>query len=124
MNFEQNVALLKFYLKQHGWEYLKSDHLYEYYISSNTIKLNIPLVHNDSQFPEIFEISLKRIKMQSPTIANLPVFKVLLAQCKNMRQKYSIKKDEWILSEPNSKYNLNEIPDIYIPKNNIFETKE
>jgi hypothetical protein len=124
MSFQQNVKLLKHYLRLHGWKYKNTDELFEYFENHLNIEFKLPLIKADIDYPKMFEISLKKLKKTSPEISNLPLFNVLISQCKNMRQKYSKVKSEWILSEPNCKYNLGEIPDIYIPKNYIFESLE
>lgn len=121
MNFEQNIDLLKVYLKRNGWFLFSETQLFEQYKNDLGIELRFPKIKDDPEYPNLYEISLKKIKKINPKLSDHPVMTLLLAQCKNMRQKYSKEKKEWILSEPNSKYNLNEIPDIYIPKNYIFE---
>jgi hypothetical protein len=120
----ENLLLLKSYLSRYGWKYSGKDELFEYYNNHLDIRLKFPLVIADEEYPRMLEMSLKKIKKINPEISLLPVFKILTAQCKNIKQKYSKEKKDWILSQPNSKYNLNEIPDIYIPKNDIFGTKE
>jgi len=123
MNFEKNYSRLKFYLTQYGWELTGKDELFEYYRNNLHVELKFPQKKNDSDYPKMFEIGLKNLKRVTPEISKLPVFGLLISQCKNMRQKYSKSKSEWILSEPNSKYKVGEIPDVYIPKNYIFENR-
>ncbi|WP_426584869.1 hypothetical protein [Mucilaginibacter sp. R-33] len=121
MRINQNIRLLKVHLKQHGWELISEDLLFEYYQNYLGVDLKFPKVGSDVEYPKMFEISMARIKKINPEIAKLPVFATLISQFKNLKSKYSKLKHEWILLEPNSIYSLNEIPDIYIPKNYIFD---
>jgi hypothetical protein len=124
MTFEQNLKLLKIYLKRYGWEYKSTDGFFDYYQNYLNLELKFPIQKDDAQFPQTFEISLSKIKKLCPEISELPLLNVLNSQTKNMRQKHSKVKNKWILSEPSSKYTSKEIPDIYVPKNSTFEERE
>jgi len=120
MGLEYNVSIVKSYLKRLGWYLNNEDELFEYYKCSEW-ELRYPKLKKDLGYGKLLEIYIKRAGEVSPDIRKLPVYGTLLSQLQNYKQKYSKDKNEWILSEPNSKYRFSEIPLVYVPQNTIFE---
>jgi hypothetical protein len=121
MNIDENIAFIKGYLKKLGWTLDNQDEVFEYYINITNSKISFPLVKKDLDYVITLKHTLEKAAALSPDLAKHPVFKSLISQCQNLVYRYSKNKKSWILLEPNCRYSINEIPDIYIPKYDIFE---
>jgi len=86
------------------------------FIFITPVIISIPINISVPDFPEQLKLSLSRICQIEPELTKNNLVKILVSQGRNMKNKFSKKKSEWILGEPDSKYNENEIPNIYIPK--------
>ncbi len=120
MGIEANITKLISLMKSKGW--LAMDQTQDYTVLQNkllfteTIEILIPINKRNKSYPILLESCLRILIQMDEDFLKDPIISILLAQAKNIKQKFSKEKDDWILSAPNIKYNLNEIPDIYIPK--------
>ncbi|PAW94412.1 hypothetical protein CKK33_13300 [Mucilaginibacter sp. MD40] len=121
MSIYRNVEILQRHINRYGWVSVSEDEAFKYYLNNSGIKLSFPIIQNDLEFGNMLKICLSKLLKHCPEIAKFSTFKLLMSQCQNLDNKYKPDKKDWILFEPDSRYSLGEIPDIYVPKKFIFE---
>lgn len=115
MTIEKNLINLKKFMHTNGWVLKEEDSAFEYYYNHMNFKLSFPKLKNDVDYPRMLALLFKKIEKFNPDISQRPFFAIVKSQCKNLKQKYSKDKEDWILLEPNCKYRYSEIPEIYVP---------
>jgi hypothetical protein len=125
MGIIENINILCKQMLLRGWIIIKQDVNYitleNNWIFTEKIDVSIPLNKKNKYYSELLESFLNNLIEIDDNFKSLPITSILYSQSKNIKQKFSKNKNNWILSEPNIKYNVHEIPDIYIPKTDIFD---
>ena len=123
METQNNIRYLCGILKSRGWLVSESKNaitVTNTFLFTESISVDFFLDSKSRKFSVLLKTSLFMLLQIDSSLESLPVISVLLVQAKNIQNKFSKKKVDWVLSEPNSKYQTIEIPDIYIPRNSIF----
>jgi len=121
MKIENNISQIVSLLETRGWS-LSNDQnsmfvkLSNHFLFVDTVVVSIPTNVKLSDFPEQLKQSLNRLCQIEPELKKNHLVKSLVCQAKNMTNKFSKIKSEWILVEPGSKYMEHEIPNLYVPE--------
>jgi hypothetical protein len=116
MTFETNLKIFKRFILNNGWFLEAEDESYHRYNNIVNVRLNFPQIKNDPDYPRVLMILFQKVERNNPDILKQSFFCELKSQCKNLKQKFSKEKKDWILLEPYCKYHYSEVPEIYIPK--------
>jgi hypothetical protein len=120
MGIETNIKEVIRRMQNKGWlivgENQTSITLQNDILFTENVEISIPINKNDRSYPLLLESFLGILIQMDSDFINLPIIAKLFAQSKNIEHKFSKEKRKWILSEPGIKYDIEEIPDIYIPK--------
>ncbi|MES2266393.1 MAG: hypothetical protein V4520_06520 [Bacteroidota bacterium] len=125
MEIVNNILLLSQKMRSEGWYVISQDDnqlvMKNEWIFTESIELAFPLDKTKNNFPILLETLLRNLIEIDSSYKDFKLLNILLAQVKNVKNKFSKTKDNWILSEPNSRYKQAEIPFFYVPKLSIFE---
>lgn len=120
MKFELLTKQLLSVLSNKGWQYLENHDkkfivLKNDFIFLENIEIMFPIDRTVTDFPTQLRSSINSIIQVDHELKKLYVIRNLAILSKNIENKFSKVKKEWILREPDSKYKYDEIPNIYVP---------